>query len=55
MNSQDSLTIEASVDVVGGEQTWPSEDEIRVANATAVAEDPSIGRNRRVVPKNVSE
>lgn len=44
--SQDSLILEASPDVLMGEQTWPTEDEM---NGGSMAD----GRSRRGVPSNV--
>lgn len=53
--SQDSLILEATADGLSGEQTWPSEAEMNLGDAAAAETiDSAIGRNRRIVPTNVS-
>ena len=44
---EESLFIEAAPDVLMGDQTWPLDDEMQDA-------DPSAGRNRRNVPRDVN-
>lgn len=53
--SQDSLVLEATADGLTGEQTWPTEAEMNVGDASVLETiDSAIGRNRRIIPTNVS-
>jgi hypothetical protein len=54
-SSQDSLVLEATADGLSGEQTWPTEAEMNVGDSAILETiDSAIGRNRRIIPTNVS-
>lgn len=46
--------LEATADGLTGEQTWPTEAEMNMGDSALETMDSNIGRNRRIVPTNVS-